>query len=426
MSVFLFRQLTAVFIWMGVLTYLLVEMTEAEGADEERSVWAPRALLAVMIAGLAAYLAASTDPTGFLLIGIWPLGVLVLCWKRVNASAAEILRMLRDLSYGAAVTVFPFLTYHVAHGSIGFWLNDVFIRSLGVVELEHIKVRKYYEYLYLGFDGLVSGDSIPVRINGLYWCVLPMLTFVLGVALWRFLRRDEKVPSAKLLVLPILALFNSLVSLFNQVPYYLYLSCGLNVAALLWLSLLSSSRSKVSYVAAAALCGVAVYYHAGQPYTRPIPQIIRGDRHPLVQSGLARNGLLISPREANRYQQVVKVIRETTREDDPIFVFPNNAEVYFLADRRNPFRLFNPTLSLIDQDEVAAFLREFDAKQPRLVLHRKKSGYNTDLTEQLLQGILPSYKLHSEVGGFAVFQRFEGIRDSRADDTQNRPPNSEH
>src|SRR5437868_5583521 len=71
--VVLFRQLSGVFVAMGVLFYMLLALPAAPRGQRP---FAARALVAIMALGLAGYLVRKTDPVAVAMYGIAPLGVL--------------------------------------------------------------------------------------------------------------------------------------------------------------------------------------------------------------------------------------------------------------------------------------------------------------------------------------------------------------
>ena len=81
------------------------------------------------------------------------------------------------------------------------------------------------------------------------------------------------------LILPILAAFYALVSLYFEGPLYLYYAVGLSLVGVLWLGTTSSFVPRSAWATlAGALSLVAVIFHAGQSRLRTPTEILQGRR----------------------------------------------------------------------------------------------------------------------------------------------------
>lgn len=402
-AVFCFRQLSGVFVAIGLVTFLMAERQRGHG----EAGWLARALGIILFCGTLGYLLSSSNLSGGLQFGIWPLGVIV--WASVHSrlSNTAVLRMAGALAVGFALAVLPLVAYHVFHGSLDAWVRDVFVRALHVSGLEHIRVARYYRLQAIGLTNLVTGPGFDMRVNGAYWALIPFAGTAVGILLLGRLREmREGIPTNY--ALPVLAVFYALVSIFNQIPFYLYLSSGLSLCALLWLMLqVRPQLGKVASAGLLILSAIGLTYHAGQPYTRSLADAVDGQRTPLVRSDLPRHGLWMDADELERYRELLAAIEAETAPGESIFSLPNNPELYFLSRRANPFRLFNPGLSLLDSDELDAFLDEFRRAAVRLVIHNRESKYNVDLTDDLLAAIREDYVLFASIGTFDLYRRME-------------------
>ena len=103
-----------------------------------------------------------------------------------------------------------------------------------------------------------------------------------------------------------------------------------------------------------ALSAIGVYFHAGHPASRGIEGLLRGERVQSARaSALPHNSLKIDPDEGRRYASLVELIRREVPADASIFAVPSNAELYFLAERRNAFRFYNTALGVRTDEDLA-------------------------------------------------------------------------
>src|SRR5262245_15833255 len=122
-TIALFRQLTGVFAGMGVLTFLLWHA--GEGSASGSSAAFGRALVLAMVGALGLYLATSTDISGIVLFGLWPLLLLGRLLMRPQAPNRVVFGMMATISAGVLIAALPLLVYHAWHGSLGAWARDV-------------------------------------------------------------------------------------------------------------------------------------------------------------------------------------------------------------------------------------------------------------------------------------------------------------
>ena len=406
MLTLLFRQLTGVFLAMGVLAVLLMEAPATSRPDtgarahSEPSRLLARLLMGVMAVGLIGYLIRATGIAGVLLFGAWPLGILLLGARRVRLDNRGVLALAGGLALGASVALLPIVAYHLSHGTLGPWAEDSFVRILALQDLEYLHLSRFSRYLIGGLHGVVAGPDLAARLNGLYWIILPLLAIPLGLWTWR---RLVSGTATRELALPIVVLFHALVSVFNQRPYYLYLGVGLTLCGLLWCAREVRAWRWVVGLAL-LLCVTGLQFHAGQPYRRGIGGVVAGKRMALVRSRLPRCSLWIAPEDEALYTELVCAIQGHTKPGEAIFVLPNNAELYFLADRPNRFRWFTPAISLLDDAEVDAFIVRAREVDPALIVLHVRPQYRVR-TQRLLDGLLPRYERFLTIEPFALYRR---------------------
>lgn len=405
----LFRQLSGVFLLFATAAALLSEPGEARTASEGLG---GRLVLGGLAVALAAYLAASTDLTGLLLFGLWP--VLLLGSTAVTPSSTgrianrQLVGLAGSLALGGMASALPLVAYHLAHGSLGWWLRDVGPRAVAVTGLPYLKENSYGDLLIGGLLDLadltdltdLNGGTARLLANGLYWLVLPLVAAMAGVLTLRRLRAGRPVAP-----LCVVAVFYGLVALFNQIPIYLYYSTALSLAALLLLAAGEKRPMRAAALAIAVLLlSVGLRFHAGQSVLRGLEGMVAGTTTELVPSGLERCTLKIDPRDRAVYREVVDRITAVTPAGQPVFVFPNHAELYFLTGRPNPFRFHSTALGIHRADEIPPLLARLASLRPRMIVHAPNDPNTTAYSQELLRRLGGTYRRTRTVGPFDLYE----------------------
>ena len=396
----LFRQLSGVWVGMGILTVALSEA--ADGATGSR-VTLSRALVAVMLVVLAGYVASTREWSGALLIASPAAAILVWMLSNVRTSNRAAVAIVFRLGAGAILSTIPLLAYHLAHGSMRPWLGDVVGTAMALPRLEFFGQPWYAAAAISGLREAASTLD-PIRtVNGLYWVALPVLPLVNGLGIIRRLRATGAIGN---LSFPILVAFYSLVSLHFQIPIYLYYSAGLCSAAILWQIADWSPVRRYSWAAGTlALAAVAVIFHAAQPYTRTSLEILRGARRSVaLVPGFERCSLQLDPVDREAYQRLVSLIRHEVPPGDWMFAVPSDAELYFLANRRNPFRFYNTALGIRNAAELAAVMDALIRHPPLLVTYRANDKYNTEASRAIMERVRATYDRLDTIGGIEVYR----------------------
>jgi hypothetical protein len=267
--------------------------------------------------------------------------------------------------------------------------------------------RGWYGVLPLAgfYQAVYSLDGVKI-VNGLYWTILPAVSAANGILILRKLRSRA---STEELTLPIVAAFYTLVSLYLEGPLYLYYAVGLSVVAVLWLiAPRSRATQAVGAATTAGLILVAVLFHAGQSRLRTPREILEGARVSNVWTnngaGLTRCRLRLDAADHALYGSLVDAIQRASGPGDSVFALPNDAELYFLAERRNPFRFYNSALGIRSAAELARVIDELTAHPPRLVLFRPADKYNTDASRQVMDVVRSRYDRLQTIEGLEIYR----------------------
>jgi hypothetical protein len=107
--------------------------------------------------------------------------------------------------------------------------------------------------------------------------------------------------------------------------------------------------------------------------------------------------------EGETYSQLVGFIKQETKHRDPIFVFPYNPEIYFLADRLNPFRFYHLALGVTNISEGQALIQSLKKTPPALIIFNANSIYNTDVSVFIAEYVREAYLPIKQIGEFEIF-----------------------
>jgi hypothetical protein len=132
---------------------------------------------------------------------------------------------------------------------------------------------------------------------------------------------------------------------------------------------------------------------------------IRGERIGLVPATtLPRTGLWIDPESLRVYTEVVQTIQAETQPTDTIFVLPNNPEFYFLAERRNPFRLWNTAIGVRNEMEAAVVMNVLRQQPPRIVVIDPEDRNNSSYSNEMIAYVRSTYRLIRTVSNFEIYR----------------------
>jgi ABC-type multidrug transport system fused ATPase/permease subunit len=400
-TTFLFRQLSGVFLGLGVFVFLLLECSDVRA---DRRPHLARATLLLSSLGLMAYLLRVTEPVGWVLFGVWPIALLFHVWHRTTMPNRKLVGTLSAVSLGALLSTLPLLAYHLAHGSFRDWFGDVFGAAVSLPGLNFIKRPGYLMMGILAWRGFRSGDTAHL-LNGALWVILLLLSTVVGLLLLN--KPMRSTPGTPIYPLPVIASFYSLVSLHYQLPIYLFYTVGLSLAAILWLTADGPRATrKLTRSAAVFIASVALYYQAAMPLSRNLQGIAAGQRRfPQARLPSTVAGIYVDSTDAARYRRLMQLINRETEPGDTIFALPTNAELYFLSRRTNPFRFYNTALGIGSAADLASVLQLIRCRPPKLVFYDSKDKYNTSASTQIAALVQATYQSLPAIPPFQIFRR---------------------
>lgn len=401
----LFRQLTGVWVAMAVLVLFLLE--HSENARGRQTILA-RTVLGLLLLALVAYLvvARGPGPGGIVLMASWPIAVLLVVLDKVTTTNRTTARILTEFTIGAFVAALPMLTYHLVYGSVVAWFDDIAVASVALTQLNFFDGGWFSLLSIAGFYQALSSADVVKIANGLYWGFLPIVPAANGLLL---LRRLFNLQDTAMLALPMVAAFYSLVSLHLEGPTYLYYAIGLPLSATLWMAATAQPWKRfLCASAAASIAVVAILFHAGQSFSRTSVQVLEGRRTfsnatPMCQP-FARSSLRVERADCDEYHELVSAVQSVTSAREYIFALPSDAELYFLANRPNPFRFYNTALGVRTDAELNAVLQTLVERPPRLVAYRPDDKYNTPASRRIMEYVRSAYERFDTIGRVELYR----------------------
>lgn len=158
------------------------------------------------------------------------------------------------------------------------------------------------------------------------------------------------------------------------------------------------------------LSGMSLTFQVGEPIVRTFMDHVRTAKTELFDSRgqLPKVDLWIDENSLKAYGKVVRIIEEETDQGDYIFAIPNNAELYFMTGRRNPFRFFSTDHGVLNASEVQSVIQRLETLRPRIITFSPGDDRNTSHSLAIMEHIRGHSTLLSKDKSFEVY-RYQGI-----------------
>lgn len=400
-TLFLFRQLSAVFVSLGAVTFILYKNHEVVKFWDHLI---SKLIFAIMMLGLSGYLYLKISISATLLFGLWPLVILIYGLMTVTVSNNKTLKIMGGLSLGGALAAVPIFIYHIYHGSLLSWYNDTVVSALVLSDLSFIKIIHFADYLYYSLGSVLQMSSLVIVMNGFYWMMLILASSVLGFLLFsKVLFKNKNLIG--LSSLPMIGVFYGLASVHYQIPIYLYYTVGLSLCGILWMMDLSPVRKRsIIMLIAGLICFNAISFHAAQPSDRSMVQILQGEAPKSDEKFLGGHvQLWVNAREAEQYEHINELVQKNVKPEETIFAFPTNSEIYYITRRTNPFRFFNSAFGMSNSKQFDYVLSTFETIPPRMVFFKPDDKYVTDNALKIVEYINIHYTLLETVEGIECY-----------------------
>jgi hypothetical protein len=119
---------------------------------------------------------------------------------------------------------------------------------------------------------------------------------------------------------------------------------------------------------------------------------------------MERCSLQLDRGDRENYSRLVSLVQSLVPPEGSVFAVPSDAEIYFLANRRNPFRFFNSALGIRTADDLAATLDVLVHHPPMVVTYRPGDKYDTAALHKLMEHVRTAYDRLDTIGGIEVYR----------------------
>lgn len=298
---------------------------------------------------------------------------------------------------GAVIVIAPATLYLVASGSLGSTIYDAILFS---------RVR------VLGFGALVfPGLALTVESLRAYFtpAVLVAAAFFTAIKLLRG-ERDAHVLIEMALVIFGAFLFNVAVSRPDDIHLPFVAPPALILLALMLENAWFELRSPERRVAAASAFVIGIT--AVLPWNATVDENVRSLFE--LPSGrklaLPRGGSALFPDEfAYDLEEITRAIQSRTAPNEPFWVFPNEALLYFLADRPQPTH-FPLTIFAVTREQRQQLVSDLERTRPRwAVVYRDAPLHDrvpySEALPEVIAYLNANYEFDSNFGAFALMRR---------------------
>lgn len=389
------RHPSGVFLALGVLGFVLYDLRSVV-LRPLGEVWISRLLTAVIILALGIYCALiNHEYSAVFYIGIWPVILMAGLLYRYGVANVDLIRPLLLLSLGGLIGIAPLFLYQIIYGDVQIWFNTSILGVLQQLELPHYKEVAYHQYPLMSWQGFLGLGGVYALFVSLYWTVaylsVPALMFYMVRSAWR---DNGSVPA-----LAIVTSFYAYVMLYFQIPIYFYYAFGFfGIYALMICR--SGAPRFFALLCMSCLMGVSLLSYIAKPYEDASEN--------MADSSLSLPGvsLEITEDSAMKYTKILDVIEQRTQEDEPIFVFPTNAELYYLSRRPNPTPYTVTSNAIYDEQSYARLFEMIKAAKPKLIFTREEDKYFYIYEQRLLDDLIEKlgYTRAAPIGDFTVLQ----------------------
>jgi hypothetical protein len=357
--------------------------------------WIARLVAATVTVGLAAYLWVKADVFSIALYGICPIAILVTVGFRTRLANRRAVEEFALLFLGACLSAIPAALYHLANGSLASWVDDTIVTANSLTGLDFFKDANYGHMLILSLQNIGALRHPAAVANGAFWLIALLSPLALGLAI---LQRFDELRHP----LPFIAIFYALVAVHFAIPIYALYPLGLVLAGGLLIAPKGRPRTIVlATLVFAVLVGLG--FQAGQPLTRGVDGIIRGDRVALDAEAPAGASLHIDRTDRELYDDLLQFIAGNAGPTDTILAMPMSAELYFLSGHAAPVPFVIAPLGLRSESDVEQAVARIRKARPAVITFKPGDKYTTPHVRSLMDQLKSDYRLCKSGNGYELY-----------------------
>lgn len=396
---FLLRQLTGAFFAIAVTALLFLKSSEKNSEREHK---AGLIILAALAIVLFIYLMNSSEPVGFVMFSVWPPVFLLCAALRCDVSWQRASHIILNLVAGSILAALPIVFYHVWTGTLDGLINESFIEPFTFHGLSFIETTSHFQLFLSPIEQMKSGNLWAI-FGLLNWSILLVLNVLLATTVIRKTLKDH----TRLPAVAVMAIFHSLVAVILEIPMYLTYIIGPVLLGLLLCADSKSERKKIA-IAAIVLSVIGIVFSAGQPIERGRLKIINLQKIDASSQVIPGTSLKANAETAAIYGKLIDVVQTCTTNDDTIYVYPSNPEIYAFTGRHSAFHFVGSYFGLTKKSDVLDAVSHLQSKQgPKMIIHNVTDVYNTPLADQLFEHVKDNYRQIGKIERFEVFARLD-------------------
>lgn len=404
--IFLFRQLTAVYVAMGVLCALSIEKEEKSQSSMTRL------FLLVAIAGLFFHSLTSINVEGFFLFSFSPILVLFYAFFNSTLSNKSFIKLILWGALGFFLASIPQLYYLIKNQIIWNWIDNVFLSAISEISgSSTLKERSVLNIFWISLSVLFSKTDFKTSLSSFSWLIMISLSLIVGISI--IYNLCIKTLKRRNLSIPIIFLFFGLVPAFNQIFFYFFISSGLLCISLVWIGA-SKNKYYFSNFCSLILISSSLFIHAGQSPARGFVDVVTGNSEVLIESSFEKATLLVRPKLNQDYARLGEYVFNNSNEKDSILAIPHMPELYFLTSRRNVQSFISTRYALINKKYENQYLEQVMNDLPKLIVHCPNTYPNKAKLKPVFEKIIKRYSFEKKITGNVlgdcnVFKRDDGF-----------------
>ncbi len=393
---FMFRHPSAVYLTLGVLTYLLYRLRTNEVSFCNK--YLTQGFLLILGIAVITYSYLVFEPLAFALFALPPLVIIVLIFRLQFFNFQAWLKQVTLLFLGFSTAITPMVVYQILYGSTLSWFYTAFVSGTQMIKKDFFNDYTYIQQIVAYISSALNNYSINIFILETFFWLVVMLTPITALLLTfkNFNQSIDKPLHPVLFIAP----FFGLVSFHFQITFYFFISFIIFLIAIL---VQLPKQSNLTKIALYTLIFINIWGSIS-----PMHGFVFATRQNerLIESSIPKANLLVKENiEYQSHKQLIDYIKINSDPKDNIYVLPMNPEIYFLSSRNNPFPFIMSGFSIYDDKTYDGFLSKIFEIKPKFIIFNQEDKYATEYDFKFYALIKenPNYEYVNSFGDFQIF-----------------------